>query len=376
MHDNFVDWYKLIDPEPRPDALEASWRGVEALTAKKKLEYWLDYVRLLIGVTPVEVGTASDFVAAFKHEDPTFTATNNQMLLQVLAGATIIHGLSSETRQHDLTALALVSANFKGHVAQLPFAAPIEAATDYLMRRSRSARSPRSGRPSSTPFNPLPDFTSRSLDVSQNQWPQLQAAIQQLGQSLDLVEGAIQQLHGDVQARWETSVATRTRLAVLEEETNILWWVFGGYSRDFDKPISDLEFPGSCLILAKELADHTRIVPGHLAARAVLYKAITTATPQLPDDVPVADAVDSTPRGWREVWIKATGDELVSKSGRLTPLHRAVSASLTTNKEGEWKPVFETATGLSSSISMSALDLAEQTYQECLLLRELSVEGQ
>jgi hypothetical protein len=61
--------------------------------------------------------------------------------------------------------------------------------------------------------------------------------------------------------------------AVLLEESNVVWWVFGGQSRDVGVRFATLQ-PGFAAVLAgKELAEITR-VPGPKAAPAYLDKQL------------------------------------------------------------------------------------------------------
>jgi hypothetical protein len=129
--------------------------------------------------------------------------------------------------------------------------------------------------------------------------------------------------------------------------------------------LKEVKSPGICLVAAKELADLTAILPGPAAARAVLGRALAAAG-KLPSAVKLQDAVNASPREWRERWMDSA---LVAPVADLAPALRAVDRSLEVEDAKAWVPVYNKGAVVKADVSLSPLDLACQLYQECLLLR-------
>jgi hypothetical protein len=97
----------------------------------------------------------------------------------------------------------------------------------------------------------------------------------QMQQPLEAVLKGLSETINNVAALTENAAQMLERAdAVLLEESNIVWWVFGGFSRDVGTRFSEM-VPGFAAVLAgKELADLTRIMPCHRATPAYLDKQL------------------------------------------------------------------------------------------------------
>ena len=63
-----------------------------------------------------------------------------------------------------------------------------------------------------------------------------------------------------------------------QEESDILWWLFGEYSRDLEQHISELSLSASCIIVGKELADLILVFPGPIPAKTDIFLQMNTSS--------------------------------------------------------------------------------------------------
>lgn len=378
MHESFVDWFRLVDPDPTGETLKSRWQGIEDFARKQKGATWLDTVRVFTGVPPNNAGFVTDFVAVFKEIDPTFTATDNDLLLQVLAGATLMKVLDGRSARADLIAAALLCVHCRGAGRKGAFPAPIEAARSYIAERGRTVRTA-----TSQPADPpkiskykRPVGNTDDIEFQDGNHPNvLRGNFGKAKSAISELQDAIGTIHQRLNALVEplneiASIAgaqdTHAQLEVVREEADVLWWIFGKYSRDLKQPVEDLGFPGGVVVAGKELADLTRLVPGPISTRAFLDAMIRQAGEPIPSELRLVDAVNATPESWREAWLD--GLNLGGLSG-VAPVLTAVEKSLETPGADDWIAAFEKASIVDSDVELSPLDLGEQVYEECLLVR-------
>ena len=150
---------------------------------------------------------------------------------------------------------------------------------------------------------------------------------------------------------------------ILAEETNALWWLFSETSRDLKQRLSGLPVGAACLVTGKELADLTRIVPGHLAARAFLDRAVRAGRRKIAASISIADVVSQSPKVWR---AEHYGKPLPNELDAILPMNQAVRLSVQAPDDDAWRPMFKTATGVSPDVKSAPDALAYQTYLEHL----------
>ena len=157
---------------------------------------------------------------------------------------------------------------------------------------------------------------------------------------------------------------------ILEEEVNLLWWIFGRRSHDLDTPFEQIALASACLIAAKELADMTTTDLGHPSATEFLATALAEAPDQEKgDQIKLLDAVKQTPYDWRLEWYEAEGQVIVPTAlGSLCPVALAVELSAQSDGD-DWQGQWQKATGLPANYALTPNCLSQQLYDECLLMR-------
>jgi len=92
------------------------------------------------------------------------------------------------------------------------------------------------------------------------------------------------------------------------EESDVLWWIMGEYSRDHDKPICEIKIPELYILVGKELADLISIIPGPFSAQAYLNKMLKLSSVDFSKPIKISDAVNKADKKWRQQWSKKLSD--------------------------------------------------------------------
>lgn len=375
MHEFFPGWYLLADPSPTHDGLEKRWQGVEAFAealSKSPNTTTAGVARLCLespGDVEWDWPGVQTMRSAFQTADAAFPMRNNDMELRVLAGASLFRLMDHyDPDAASTAALAVSCAHCRGQGSTLLNRDLLSHARRTLNQASSQVRLPWP----STAVKVAPAHGKLAEGLKEIQAVGKSGAAPdatfatEVAAHFERVHKAIGQLTSNISAANEKMLGNQD---ILQEETNILWWLFGERSRDLDKPMSDVGARAVCLIAAKELADLTRFVPGHFAARSFLSRSLDRAKgkAKAPTAFALAEVVAEATPEWRRKWMQKA--DLPSK-GPLLPVLSAVAASL--EAEGEaWQGVWKTSTRLKQDISLPPLDLAEQVFEECLLLRSI-----
>jgi hypothetical protein len=346
MHPNFSDWYRLAVVEPRGDTLELRWSAIEALVENLEVEGALNLARVFHGSRSVDAAFLDGFRTAFHSKDSAFRMRDNWVELRVLAGGALSHVLGRDSSYlRDAVALATVCGDYCGARPNRELGEIIDLARHALDSEAVKAR--RAGELIGKPAK-IELTTSKAIRFDPAGLAQTFPAF------AEEIETAFN--------------ALKKAQAVLREESNIVWWLFGEYSRDLKKPMNKIGAAPACLHIAKELADLTEDVPGPLSTLAFLDRMLRAGRPKLAKEVTLINAVNQSDRAWREEWGKSAPG-----LNDLSPIRFAVTKSLETDGRDQWIPAFEKATGLVASQPVSPLLLARQAYDEGLLAKAIAL---
>ncbi len=154
------------------------------------------------------------------------------------------------------------------------------------------------------------------------------------------------------------------------EDSQILWWLTGEYSRDHEKHFSKLTKESIPITIGKELSDLVSIMPGPYAAQSVLHRLLKSII-EAPDEVlSLYDAVNGLDKDWKH---ELTKDFSPSQFGNITPIFHAIYSSLQVSNGANWKEVFNNhSIRKIDKIKYSYLDFSNQFYLECLSRRAMA----
>lgn len=358
MHKNFGEWYRLVALEPDGAKLEKRWAGVKAWATalRSSDENVLETVRIFHGI-PAKA-SRDPFLEVFREQDPAFPQRND-LELQVLAGAALVVCVQAVDSNGDglrtavLAGTALEASSLRATESRLDeIAREVGTGLRGLAGEQRKRRS--------VDTDAMREKTNAATEAMKQiptiaDWNVLKAVIAPIFQALvDAVRAA------DVEL---TDAAHSLRSA--DEETNILWWIEGGCSRDTNKPWGTLK-DAAAIIAGTELADLTDVALGPRDAAALLERVLSESKGK-GKDAPLADYINALPDDWARERTSNLDESMLGLAPiALATFHRAKSDA------SSWQQYFDSSSGLKSSTQLTATRVARQAYVEAILLRTLA----
>jgi len=368
MEKMFTHWYQIANLVPTDDLLKRRWQGIENFAAQASPQDILDLSRVYYQRRPKDSSFKDRLREVFHAEDSTFGMKDNDVELAVLCGTCLLHlakGVMERKPAAHLAALAIICPSFQGKCVSGVVPAIETEARDRLVKRSAGLRSMHLEecedieRPSADGLLKMIATVSKG---GAGPWPD---SGQQLIAWATEVDDAISEICNTFRAIEEDMLLRR-------EETDILWWMTAGFSRDLDKPIAEIDFATACILVGKELGDLVRVLPGPYAARAVIHRMLLGGDSTPANTISLKKAVSATSKEWRTSWI---AQDMTAAAFDLCPVLFAVERSLETGDESSWAPALKGVTQVDASIEMSPTDFAFQVYQETLLMKALREVG-
>ena len=294
------------------------------------------------------LGDAYDHVAAtLSVGDEGFIPERNTREMQILAAAALDRMAATSAS----SANAVLTTSCGGARApELPMDLAGRAHRAILAHSHRKHARPEAG---SLHSDPAPVVYKVTEDSSQLAEPSRWAS------ELVLLHKAVTGAIGEVVDRQNKVVdALERRVALDEEELQILWWLVGGQSRNLRKPFLEIPLDERTLSLAYELATMTEVSPGPASIGAILLQTGVGAA-----KVTIESAVNAVDPSWaREV------SSAVNVSPVTTPIHFALEKRGELNSDETWQPGWAGLTDIAADRAMPACELAELFYREHLLL--------
>lgn len=357
MHKNFAEWYRLVSIEPKGDDLKNRWAGIEEWTAsfRKKDEAILETVRIFQGLP--EVSSREPFLAAFRKHDPAFPQ-RNEMELRVLAGASLVKCIESTgdaaLRPAVIAGMALEASRLRVSDPQLDEI--LSVVVDGLQKVARSKRK-------RLPFNTTL-ISGKDENAALEAMKQIPTAADWTAFRTHVTPVLQTVLDGVLEA--ETALADAAHnLRCADEETNVLWWLEGGCSRDLNTQWSILEDEVP-MVAGYELADLTDVMLGPRDVAAFLERVVLSGKGKNKNR-PMYVYIDAL----ADAWAKGRTAGLLESALDLTPLSLAL---LQRAKSGaaNWHSFFENTGGVAASKQLAPKTVAKQAYVEAVLLRTLT----
>lgn len=342
MHPSFPDWYGLAGLKPDAETLLNRSQVIGTYAKNITSTRILELAGFFIGKVDVYAELREELNKVFQEADPTFSIKNNLLELRVLAGSLLVELMEGEPGSRRLVAaMSVECCKFGVPIQKVLIQDVVTISAKALNQMSTQVRNIGSlDRPTLSPPK-IENF------VDPNQWgPQLKDFTRSSSSAINRIEQV---------------------LAILAEESNILWWLLADFSNALNRPFKEVNPACLSLISAKELADLTVLLPGPGSASASLSRIIGNHKSK--PTFKVVDAVNSLPKEWREMQPELENKLIL---GVLAPISLAIAKSLETDSESAWVAVFNKASGLSARSEHTRLELGTQYYQESLLLRAIT----
>jgi len=323
MHISFSDWYRAAAIKLEPEELKRRWQIVEALGKKLELIEALELLRIADDLPQKKQSYQEDLTKRAQEIDPTFSARNNQLELSILSGAVLIQLLSDgSSLLGDQIGLAVVAATCRGFVvAKLPHQSDMGgAAQSYLASRAHEIR-----------LTDESEFSGKSIEgIDQAVKTFIESVGWQNNPHQKSFESVINLLKMAFNIQSKQIERLEYELRLQREETNILWWLLGEHSRDFNCPISELDTGVAAIVMGKELADLINLRPGPRSAQGFLHRMLQKTAMYMNAEKPtemvaLRDVINAMPRDYRERWMGSlTAGTVID----LCPVHLAAKKSL------------------------------------------------
>lgn len=364
MHKNFGEWYRLVSIEPTDETLKKRWAGVKEWVSSIR-DYddaLLETVRIFRGLP--EKTSREEFLAAFRKHDAAFAQRNNELEQRVLAGAALVQCVLAERDKEDDESDGVRAAVLAGTAVE---ASRLRASSDTLeeltgevlagLREIARRQRNRSGFSTILLSSKEEETLTKTLEQVANapEHTQLQTHVGNVFRTL------LKAVH-----RSESALDGAAHdLRCADEETNILWWLAGGSSRDLNKPWSTLK-DAVPLVAGWELADLTDVALGPQDAAALLERVVSESKGKSKEQ-PLHVYVNAVP----EDWAKARAAKLDERPIDLAPLALALSHRIKSDT-ATWQSFFESNSGLKASTTLAPERAARLAYVEALLFSTLA----
>jgi hypothetical protein len=338
MLDDFKDWYRRFLVEPNDELTTMRMAGVEAAAGQLTNDLVVELVRSIYQLPLPSVDPVL-LRAHLRSADAMFSSRHNEEEIRLLSEATLCLVLrGNASRKADVVALAASSAACGGLRGPTPLQELPTLAANYLTQRALNVRRSAS----------LPEIPTSAILTKPPQDAEFAAALVSLGEATARLGTSVER----AVARLERS------LMAAHEEADILWWLFGGFSSQLNMPIRDVPTPAATLIVGAELQQHSRFVPRPFAAAALIARALTERAEPLPMEVSIADAVNTTPRDFREAMAAKRARPDVPAD--LIPIMTAIRLSVVDQVDAGWLTPFKTQVHLDPLSTMSPVVRADQ----------------
>lgn len=363
MDEKFGEWYRKVNLEPDDNLLKKRWKGVSSFSKDITKSRILDLARIFYRRTPINAEFEKEFRSGFFKADAAFKMQDNEPELAILAGATLACIFKEKDNTiGDVAALTTVCPCVQGKITSAPLPDILNEAREYLVQRSATLRKTNELQWKCISVPQLDDSIVAISDACKKNAASLleepfTILLKKLKEALQNVTQGINQIqHNHLLYR---------------EESDMLWWMQGGYSRDLGTPLDQINLPVASLIAGKELADLVRVIPGPFSVKAIFYQMLSREGSDVDGEVALSSVINEADRKWREEW-----NQRFSKSEAidLCPILFAVKKSLETNGDKSWPAAFKKVVGLASNVKINTIDIAMQTYEECLFIKSYDLE--
>ncbi len=349
MIENFGDWYREADIQPEHETLTKRWAGIEKLAEGMDGSGIVELGRLFHGLT--DSGATHDALKNSMFEADSAFSVKYTVEIKLLAGVCLIRiaeKQSDETGQ--IAAYAAVCPTLLGRRSKIFVPSIPNRANKVLDEASGMLRKYSASKSAS--ISKLEDELAKieaaeGANSFQQGGPPVREALKSLRTGLSVVSLRVTQLQ-------------KTQ-ALYREDSDILWWMTGRYSRDLEKPLNEIGLPGAAILVGKELADLIENQPGPVAARAVLNRCLEAIGGNLSEKVSLTQAVNKLPSDWKSKWFAKDGNRDVLS---LCPVTAAVRQSVAI--DGSWVSASQSLTGVAPNTKLSGTELAYQMYRECM----------
>ena len=290
----------------------------------------------------------------FATEDASFSLVNNERETRVLAAA-ILGALVAAGNAEAI--LAVLIGGVAG-LRQPPEASWLlrDAASELLARSVAERKTNKVN--TKVQHAAVPKLAEEIAAIAVNDWAGL---LSMLGKIRLEAQNSASTISKQATAALD---ALDSRVSYLREESQMLWWLFGGHSRSLQRSFAAFGPQQAALVGAVDLGALTTVSRlGPVAAPAMLERIVNLARERVGAPVrDLASAIDALPEEDLKR-LKTFEDKLPAW---LAPMTAAINLARTMGT-GIWHARFREQTGLEATVALDPVAMGEQLYREHLL---------
>jgi len=348
------EWYKITSVNlPETDILEKNSEAVLDIVKTGKLDFLLNCVRQYLNLPIEDTNFISQLYEIFLKFNNLFAQKNNHLELRVLCGA-IIHEyiIFDKAKDKYKIAYSLLSGLFEQDKKSLINVEIIEQINNFINETSINIRE------KVIELKQIAVISNLKEDVNNQE---------SLKSNFDNIVSYFKSISKNIT---DNNNLLNSKLKIIEEESNIHWWIFRGFSNIFNIPFSKLKINSAPIIIGKELSDLINIIPGPIAYVQFLEKIIN-------DNLPIKDKAFDKNIIFKnvindiEIELKKELSENFtnSKLGNLCPIMISFQKSIDSGDKKGWLSSFKNSTNLDANKKIDIYKLAIQSYIENILMK-------
>lgn len=365
--ESFATWINQVEPAITQAQLDSRIASIhKAIGSKQESAFWLDVVRIAYGINPKEEKNKTDLVEFFRKPDQTIPIINNDHLIKVLASISLCfilegkyegiekvknaEGVDQNKKKifnvdadlNNSISLAISNANFLGQFAVTNGIPYKEYAEKWLMDSSANER---------------PEIDVKIIE-------ELNELDERIGEFEDEETIANDDYQLLIRAIKNNQHVNKT----LQEEVDVLWWVFGGHSIPIGKSFKEIGLCGMSIVAPYELAEMTQNSSGFRASKQFLLKVLdqSRAENEVQKTIAPFSAINSLSDELKRKVIQ----DLENDISELTPCLLAIKKSLDYAANEDWSTGYKKITGDGDiKKSVPLIDFAVQLYRELIFAK-------
>lgn len=366
----FPDWYFSADLTLSNDAIKSRISVIEDIVNKKqKLTFWNDLIKIYLGTKVTDDTNRTLFVNAFKADDVSFPLSNNENIIRVLAAITLCFKLDPNLVEEEDGAEDIET---DAEETDEPEEIESDDIEYYALKEIISL-----GLLNSNFFEqyivpsgiPVFEFAKYTFDqIAINEGDKLDEKIEKLTKiEKEFEEDVNLDLSSDdmltiIQSIKEVIESNKR----LNEETNVMWWVFGEYSKTLKEYYSKIKTSQAILVAANELANITTlhsISPAKHFLKKII--SITNYENKGKKGTTILDVSNSLGEILKEKILKNIGGTL----NEFTPCLLTIEKSMNYSEGEDWTTAYKKVSkGIDIKKQFTPEQLATQFYKEIIYI--------
>jgi hypothetical protein len=358
--DFFRAYLAPLSIDPGAARIAERWAATKAWASKASKNQLPALVAAMCGAaTEADLAMLGPFFQAHVEADESFNTVNAEAQIRVLAAAALDFAFTFRPELDSAASLAVLTSSWGGRN-------PTGLAVDIVSRAEAEIDSiAASARIHEDIDEPIRKLSVAGVGEAVTAFQQLS----EQGIGADAIGAAIDDAFKAINKAISTHAsglrsvlkAISRRLDQVDEESDVLWYVFGGVSDDARLPFSEVGPERAALFAPREIAEISS-KPLRTEAVQELFKRCGANESK----IGLAKAIEAMRTEWIVSHVPADA------SPSLFPIHHALRRYVDLVEPGAWVAGWAKATGLSASLELESNALATAFYRERLLLAELA----